>query len=212
MTYSCIKLTDEHKQTRGRCQWIEKKWLGKPVNPLYRPPMTLCSSDVFHAYPTLNLARFFVNYHLNYPTIRAWEAEYDTFGVCDGIKLGSPRMRIIKEIPWHPLSYIQRYQWMVGLIANEYTLGNAGAISRPCRTLARWLRSRCTSRNDVVRLDTDMSDYFGKVTIHGMVNTDEIFLNISYFEISRCLDVVSQESLTETATRLEEIVHRLERE
>lgn len=130
----CIKLTDHNRQTYLGTLWTPGKWQTAEAGPV-----ELCSLTALHAYPTLDVARLCWPLHVNWPKIRAWEAEYEGEAVTDGAKIGAKWMRVLQEVPWVPLTTEQCVQWAI-----VCAWGGAAPLWR--EWALRWLRGEDRSR------------------------------------------------------------------
>lgn len=98
------KLTDPNLRTYNEFQWVLRQW-APPLDGKF-----LCTSGVYHAYHTIELALLLSPIHVIYSdNFRLWEAEVRGRIIYDhGLKLGATEMRLIRELPFTPPTIEQR--------------------------------------------------------------------------------------------------------
>ena len=112
------KLTSTTLTTHGGYQWIVGEWRETPGTG------DLCSAGWLHWYADPLLAVLLDPIHGNLgPTARLWEAEAD--GECRddcGIKGGSIRLRLVRELPLPVVTTEQRVKF--GILCAQAVVGN----------------------------------------------------------------------------------------
>ena len=94
------KLTNQDMQTHGGFQWA----LGEITNA--------CSDEVFHVYPSPELAVLLNPIHSDFQNPRLFEAEGGGEVVADdGLKLGVKRMTLLTELPLPEVTTLQRVKF-----------------------------------------------------------------------------------------------------
>ena len=106
------KLTDENNQTKNATQWGENV-----THTADGKSKELCNDHWLHAYTDPILAVMIAPAHVQYGTIKMWEAEGDV-GLEKPDKVGCTRLTTLREVPLPEVTTAQRVRFAC-LVARE---------------------------------------------------------------------------------------------
>ena len=101
------KLTDEDMRTRGT-EWT----LNVPLK-INKPGNKLCSNQVYHYYPSPEIASLVYPVHVDFKKPRLFECEIDKEVAFDGLKGGCKRLTLIKKIELPVYTVEQRVKFAI---------------------------------------------------------------------------------------------------
>ena len=101
------KLTDEHAQTYGGCQW------GENVTHTASGEGELCGPGWIHAYTDPLLAVLLNPIHADFMNPRLWECEGEVGKTDHGLKVGCTRLTTVREVAAPAVTTEQRVRFAI---------------------------------------------------------------------------------------------------